>query len=64
MTRMLKAEDVAKVLQVCESKAYQLIRLMNQELEEKGFLTVRGRISEDYFNERFFGGRRDEQADI
>ena len=57
---MLKAADVARVLQVGDSKAYQLIRMMNRELEEKGFLTVRGRISEAYFYERFFGRRRDE----
>ena len=55
MGRMLKAVDVAEILQIGESKAYQIIRALNNELSEAGYFTVRGRISQTYFEERFFG---------
>lgn len=38
------AKDLQELLGVSESKAYQYIKIMNQELSEKGFLTVRGRF--------------------
>lgn len=55
MDRMLRAEDVSEILQIGETKAYQIIRQLNSELAEKGYLTVRGRISKAYFQKRIFG---------
>lgn len=52
---MYDVEDVKRLLGVADSKAYDYIRIMNKELAEKGFLTVRGKISARYFEERFFG---------
>lgn len=52
---MYDVEDVKSVLGVKDSKAYDIIRELNSELQKKGYLTVRGRISARYFNERFFG---------
>lgn len=49
------AKDLQEILGVSESKAYQYIRIMNQELSEKGFLTVREKIPCAYVQERFFG---------
>lgn len=49
------ARDLQELLGVSESKAYQYIRIMNQELSEKGFLTVRGKVPCAYAQERFFG---------
>ena len=34
---------------------YQIIRELNDELTRKGFLTVRGKVINSYFYERFFG---------
>lgn len=53
------AKELGEALGVSESKAYQFIRQMNSELEKKGFLTVRGRVSRKYADERFFGGIQD-----
>lgn len=50
------AKELGEALGVSESKAYQFIRQMNKELTQKGFLTVRGKISKAYADERFFGG--------
>lgn len=45
-------EEVVSVLGVCQSKAYRLIQNLNKELEEKGYITVRGKVSRRYFEER------------
>lgn len=50
------AKDLQELLGVSESKAYQYIRQMNEELQKKGFLTVRGKIPAAYVRERFFFG--------
>lgn len=56
MTKQIyTAKDLQELLGVSESKAYQYIRIMNQELSEKGFLTVRGKVPCAYVQERFFG---------
>lgn len=50
------AKDLQELLGVSESRAYQYIRQMNAELQERGFLTVRGKIPAAYVKERFFFG--------
>ena len=52
--RFLKAQDVAKILGVSRAKAYEIIKEMNQELQEKGFIVFAGRIPERYFYERTY----------
>lgn len=49
------AREIGELLDVSESKAYSLIRTMNSELQQKGFLTLRGRVPAAYVQERFFG---------
>lgn len=39
---MYNVKDVQEILGVGESKAYQFIRILNEELRGKGFLTVQG----------------------
>ena len=41
----LKVEDVAEILGVSKSYAYKIVRSLNAELKEKGFLVVSGRIN-------------------
>lgn len=53
--QFLTAPELAELVGVSLSKAYWYIRQMNGELQEKGFLTVRGKISQAYVEERFFG---------
>lgn len=52
--QFMRAEEVAMELGVSKSFAYKLIRQLNQELREKGFLTISGRINRDYFQERLY----------
>ena len=53
--RFLRAEDVAEELSVSVSYAYKIIRQLNAELKEKGFITISGRVSREYFNKRVYG---------
>lgn len=50
-----KVEDVAVMLGVSKSKAYAIIRNLNKELSEKGFVTIAGKVSKQYFAEKFYG---------
>ena len=52
--QFMRAEEVAKELGISKSFAYKLIRQLNQELREQGFLTISGRINRDYFQERLY----------
>lgn len=49
------AQDLSELLSVSESKSYSLIRTMNDELQQQGFLVVRGRVPVAYVQKRFFG---------
>ena len=54
--KFIKAEEVAQLLEVSVPYAYKVIRKLNQELADKGYLTVSGRVSRQYFNERMYNG--------
>jgi len=49
------AGEVAQDLGVSKPFAYKLVRQMNEELEAKGFLTIAGRVSRKYYEEKFYG---------
>lgn len=48
-------ETVAKDFGVSKGFAYKLIKQMNDELKAKGYLTVAGRVSRQYYRERIYG---------
>ena len=48
MMELMRASEVAKELSVSTSYAYKLIRQLNDELKEKKYLTIPGRISRKY----------------
>ncbi len=42
-TQMVGAEEVAKALNTSKGYAYKVIRKLNEEMEEKGMLVVKGK---------------------
>lgn len=52
--QFMRADEVAMELGISRSYAYKLIRHLNQELKERGFLTIAGRINRDYLRERLY----------
>lgn len=52
----IRAEEVAKQLGISKSHAYKIIRDLNIVLKEQGYITLAGRVSRAYFNEKWYGG--------
>lgn len=62
--RFIRADDVARELDVSKPYAYKLIRQLNEELKAQGFITIAGRVNRQYFYERLYGGKtRTEKGD-
>lgn len=53
----IKVEEIAKDLGVSKPYAYKLVREINEELKGKGFMTIAGRVSRRYYEEKFYGLR-------
>ena len=60
MIRFMRASEVAKELSVSTSFAFKIIKQLNAELKEKGYITIPGRINHQYFYERLYGGKQKE----
>lgn len=48
----LNVEEVAQELGVLKSYAYKVVRELNQELRQLGYLTVKGRVNASYFRKK------------
>ena len=48
------ANDVAVILGVSRATAYRIIDDLNRQLEKMKKITLRGKISKKYFNERLY----------
>lgn len=48
------AEDIAKILNISKPTAYRIIKGLNVELREKGFIVISGRVPKKYFEEKFY----------
>ena len=44
MNRYIKADEVAEELGISKPYAYKIIRRLNEELREKGMITIAGRV--------------------
>lgn len=52
--RMLGAADVMRRLKVSRSYAYKLISRLNEEMAAAGNITIPGKVSESYLEQRLF----------
>ena len=51
-TKYVRVGEVADRLSCSTSFAYKVIRQLNAELKQKGYITIAGRIPRNYFEER------------
>ena len=51
----INAEEIAAELGVSKPYAYKLVRELNAELKKNGYITISGRVSRQFFNEKFYG---------
>ena len=53
----LSASEVAEIMECSISKSYNIIRQLNEEMTEKGYLVMSGKINRKYFFERIYDGQ-------
>lgn len=58
----ITAQELAEMLGISKPYAYKLIKQMNNELRDKGFITISGKVSRRYFEEKFYGMEGDNCA--
>lgn len=51
----LTAKEIAEIMGVSDGKAYAIIRDLNKELKEAGYLTVSGKVPVAFFKKKYFG---------
>ena len=54
-SRFVNADEVAADYVVSQSMGYRIIRRLNDELKENGYITVAGSVSRKYYEERIYG---------
>lgn len=55
MNYLMTANDVANELGVSKGHAYKVIRILNEELREKGFVVITGKIPRVFWEKKFYG---------
>ncbi len=55
--KFITPEEVAEELGISKSHAYKILRELNKELKAMGFITISGKVSRVYFEEKFYGLR-------
>lgn len=53
--QFITANEVADIMGVSRTKAYQIVRSMNSELKQKGYITISGKCPIQYFKQKFYG---------
>jgi len=46
-------KDIMEILNYSESKAYEIIKILNKKLEKQGFRTEKGRVLKSFFEEEY-----------
>lgn len=54
-SKFLRVEEVQEILECSRSFAYETMAKLNRELEAKGIITMKGKVSKKYFMERIYG---------
>ena len=63
-TSFMKVDEVAQDLGISKSYAYKIVQKLNEELKNKGFLTISGRVNKQYFLDRVCYGTADKRNDV
>ena len=54
-SRLMGVDEVASYLGISKSRAYKVMRDLNDRLQRSGHMVIAGRVSRDYLDEAFFG---------
>lgn len=54
---MMYAEDISRELGISKGYAYKIIRELNEELKQSGFIVISGRIPRAYWETKVYGNK-------
>lgn len=54
---MMYAEDISRELGISKGYAYKIIKELNKELKEAGFIVISGRVPRAFGETKFYGNR-------
>ena len=64
MNTFMSVDEVAKELGISKSYAYKIVHKLNDELKEKGYMTISGRVNRNYFMKKLcYGAAQEEKED-
>ena len=49
------APEIAEMLGVSRGHAYKIVKKLNEELANRGYITIAGKIPKKYFAEHYYG---------
>lgn len=50
--KFLTVDEVAKEMSISKSYAYKIVKELNKEMNQMGYVTVAGRVNVNYFNKK------------
>ena len=53
MPMIMGVEEVMRELSISRPYAYRVIRMLNAEMEEQGYHTLKGKVSRSYFFQKY-----------
>ncbi len=53
--QFITANEVAEIMGISRTKAYQIVRSLNRELKEMGYITIAGKCPIQFFKQKFYG---------
>ena len=59
---VIRVSEAADRLGCSERKAYVILRELNKELKEKGYITIAGRVPRSYFEKRCRLDRKEDSS--
>lgn len=60
--RMIGAAEICFDLATSYATAYKIIRQGNDDLKARGYFTVTGKLPRAYYNEKFYGGNKNDRG--
>lgn len=49
------AEEISEMLGISKGTSYRIIRDLNKDLKQKGFIVIAGKLPIKYFEEKYYG---------
>ncbi|WP_144487120.1 ICEBs1 excisionase [Bacillus pumilus] len=54
MKEFLDVNDIMKIMDVSQNKAYKMIRELNSQLKDNGFKVMKGKVNKSYFESCYY----------